>query len=292
MVLAGSRKLAFVSALAAASGLICLIGAAPQPGIITAHTEPNLRLLMNFPAVGIIKSVAVKEGQSIKQGDVLMSLDDDIEKDEFDRLSLEANSTARMEYAVKDRDSKANDRDRKKAQPGAFSPSEIEQAQLDLDRAEAQIKVTDLDSQDSKLKAKQQRTKLDKMVLTSKFDGKVEVIRLHEGELTSVDPDKPAIIVVKNDPCYVVINDLHTAQVAKLKEGDTMEVKYPDDANWQQAKIVYITPYVNPSSDLQSVKLEIPNPENRATGLPIQVKLPAKLLEKGSAQGISSRSDN
>src|SRR5690349_1530778 len=67
-------------------------------GIITAVTEPSKRSQMNFPSMGIIKEVPVKEGQVVKKGDVLMIQDPDIEQAELERLKSEADSTARIAY--------------------------------------------------------------------------------------------------------------------------------------------------------------------------------------------------
>jgi multidrug resistance efflux pump len=119
------------------------------------------------------------------------------------------------------------------------------------------------------------------MHLRSPIDGVVQEIKTWEGVMASPDPEKPSITVVRNDPCYVVVPLLKTWQVARLSLGQPMDVKYPDDSDWQQAKIVYISPVAKAESDTQLIKLELSNPQNKATGLPIQVKLPANIVDNG-----------
>ncbi len=293
MRLTGRKLLAAMalSSIIAAAGYSAN-AAAPESstGVVPAFTEPSKRSEMNFISMGIIKQVAVKEGDSVKMGQVLMTQDDDIEMAELERLKLEADSTARLDFAKADLDVKKKVAERKtKAEGGVFSQSEIEEAQLDVVQREKQIDVTNLDLQGNKLKAKQQQIKVDKMQLHAQMDGLVEKIKIWEGEVAAPDRDKPAIIIVKNDPCNVVIRELTTRQVAQLSLGESLEVKYPDEKDWQQAKISYIAPVADAASDTQVVKLELPNPQNRATGLPIQVRLPAKLAAESGADKTASR---
>lgn len=290
-----ARKLLPATALAlVGTTVLCAIGATPATpaprDYITAHTEPIRRVQMTFPGIGIVRKVVVEEGQAVKKGDVLAIQDTDIEMGELDRLKLEAESEARMKFAQTDRDYKQKVYERKsKADGGVFSPSEIEEAFLDVARSDAQIQVTKEDTMGSNIKLKQEQVKIDKMTLRSEVDGVVESIRVHEGELTSLDPDKPSIVVVQNDPCFVVIRELLTWQVAQIKVGDTLMVKYKDETEWRPAKIVYKTPFADASSDIQVIKLEFPNPQHRDTGLPIDVKLPANLLQRPGAELASPR---
>ena len=103
-----------------------------------------------------------------------------------------------------------------------------------------------------------------------------------------MDKDKPAIILVKNDPCNVVINILDSAQVAKIKMDEVFQVRYPGE-QWRDAKVVYIDPVAAQDAHTQQVKLELPNPEKRATGMQIEVKLPAKLVGGSPVNAASSR---
>jgi multidrug resistance efflux pump len=254
--------------------------AQPDPAIMVAHTEPSKILAMNFYGPGVIKSVAVKEGDVVKAGQVLMVQDDDIETEELARLKIQADSTARLEYAQADLAVKEKVYERKsKAEGGVFSQEEIEEAQLDQVHSAKQIDVVKLDDSDNLSKQKQQELKVDKMHLRSPIDGVVVEIKTWEGVMASPDPEKPVITVVRNNPCYVVVPLLKTWQVAQLSLGQSMPVKYISDNDWQDAKIVYISPVAKAESDTQLIKLELANPQNKATGLPIQVKLPPNIVD-------------
>ncbi|HEY7089063.1 MAG TPA: biotin/lipoyl-binding protein, partial [Tepidisphaeraceae bacterium] len=189
----------------------------PKETIITADTAPSEtpKLSFNFP--GIVKEVLVKEGDVIKRGQPLMVQDDDIEQAELDRLKAEADSEARIDYYKADRDYKQATRDRKvNAAEGAFSDAEKDEAKADYVKAERQIDVANLDHNGDKIKGRQQALKVEKMTLKSTIDGIVQKIGVHAGELAEMDKDKPAINLVKNDPCYVEIKELTSAQVARV----------------------------------------------------------------------------
>jgi multidrug efflux pump subunit AcrA (membrane-fusion protein) len=244
-------------------------------------TAPSERTKLQFNTMGLVQSVPVKEGDSVKKGDLLMKQDTDIDEAEYQRLKKESDSQARIEFYRYDLEVKKATLARMTSSPDvqkAYNESEITEAKANVDKAVKQIEVAELDHNGDVVKAVQQKFKLDKMVLLSPFDGKIEEIGTHEGELATMDKDKPAITVVKNDPADVIITTLTSMQVSKLAKGDAFQVKYPDEDKWREAKVKFIAPVADAGSNTQVIKLELPNPEGRNTGLPVQVKLPSKIV--------------
>jgi hypothetical protein len=288
-----ARKILCAMALSVGmTGFAQAQGFNPLPqGIERASTAPSKRLELNFNNIGIVDKVLVKDGQVIKEGDVLMVQDTEIDQHELERLKVEAESKARLRYAEIDRDYKIKDLERKenagKASGGqaVYSTNEIEAAQLDVERAKAQIDVVNEEMKVSAIRVKQQESKLKDMSLRSRVNGVVETIHVREGELSSLDTDKPAIVVVQNDPLHVIVTGLKTGQVSKLEMGEAMDVRYFDEQEWQKATLIFKTPYADASADQQTVWLELPNPKGRDAGLPIQVKLPEKLLINPAVAG-------
>jgi len=262
----------------------------------SVFTEPSKRVELHFPEMGIVRKLHVKEGDFIKAGQLLMELDDDIEQAELKRLNEEAESNARIEYYEEDLTYKQLDLGRKlqankNARTGsiAYTDSEIDLAKTDAAKAAKQIDVEKQNHRSDQIKRDQQQIKVNKMKLYAGFDGRVEKIMSWEGELGSVDKDKPAIILVQNDPCNVVINTLDSEQVAKLKKDDVIQVRYPGEQQWREAKVVFIAPVAAQDVHTQQVKLELPNPENRDTGKQIQVMLPAKIVGASPRNPASNR---
>ena len=67
--------------------------------------------------------------------------------------------------------------------------------------------------------------------------------------------------------------------VGHLHLGDKLEVKYPDETEWHEAAVTFRAPVVDAASDTQLVKLTLPNPTNRDSGLQIQVQLPPEVAD-------------
>src|SRR4026208_1786900 len=73
---------------------------------VTGITQPSKRSKPSFYGAGVIGKVAVKEGDLVKTGQILMAQDQEIEALELERLMAEANSKARVEFAEADLDVK------------------------------------------------------------------------------------------------------------------------------------------------------------------------------------------
>jgi cobalt-zinc-cadmium efflux system membrane fusion protein len=246
-----------------------------------AITQPSERHKLTFPAPGIVLTIPVKEGDAVKQGTVVMQEDDYLELKELEKAKLEAASGAKVEAAEADYNAKKHIYDSKKKtyEQGGANLQEVEDAELDMVLREKQIKVAQEDLDEAKIKAEQEAKKVQDMKLTSPVDGIVEKMEVEIGEMA--DPQKPdgAVWVVKNDPLFVEIRDLSSAQVAHLHIGDKLQVKYPDETDWHEAAVTFRAPVVDAASDTQLVKLTLPNPTNRDAGLQIQVQLPPDVAQ-------------
>jgi multidrug efflux pump subunit AcrA (membrane-fusion protein) len=115
------------------------------------------------------------------------------------------------------------------------------------------------------------------MALKSPIDGLVEAIGVGPGEWA--DPQKPEglVTVVKNDPLWVEMH-LPVEQSQKIKKGDGLTVKHAGDAQPAEAKVIFITPVSDAASGTALVRLELPNPQDRPSGLSVSVMLPETVV--------------
>jgi multidrug efflux pump subunit AcrA (membrane-fusion protein) len=251
-----------------------------QP-LITAFSKPSKELKLVFAAPGIVMDVPVKEGDSVTAGQILAKQDDGQDQQDLAKLKLDAASTSEIEYDKADQAVKQVEYQRKQdmAKNNVASAQEVEEAELQVDLDRAKIEVSELQHQIKGFDAEKQAIKVDRMQLRSPIDGKVQQINIHQGEMAAPDPSnrEGAIVIVKNDPLWIEAPSMAPAQAQQLKVGQVLQVRYVGEKDFQPAKIIFIAPEANPGSNSQSVRLELPNPTGRDSGLQMEVKLPDNL---------------
>jgi RND family efflux transporter MFP subunit len=252
--------------------------ATPSPAVanvVTGITAPSERLRLSLPFGGIVAERKVKPGQVVKKDQVLLTLDDRYEVATLKAAELEANSDHQVAAAKADLDLRKVQLERKEGllKQKVASMSEVEEARLQVEIGAIRQSLQEQEKQTKTIERDRQKLKVELMRLTSPIDGEVEAIDVGPGEWA--DPQKPSgsVTVVKNDPLWVEVH-LPTRQSQRLDHNAPLMVKYEDDAKATPAKIIYINPVADAASDTQLVRLELPNPTGRSSGLQVTVQLP------------------
>lgn len=243
--------------------------------VVTAITQPSDRRELAFEARGILREEKVKEGQAVKKGQVLLVQDDRSDRAQWEALKLQGNSTLEVEYAEKDLAVKQSTLKRIEGmfKQNAAPQSEVDEARLAVERAATQVKLAQQEKLQKKYESQAKGYMVENMTLTSPIDGVVERIVNRVGETTNPEPDHPAIVVVQNDPLWVVMY-LPNRVVDQVKPDDTFYVRYDDKQEWKPAKVQFISPVADAKSFRRLVRLEMPNKEMIAGGHEVSVKLP------------------
>jgi RND family efflux transporter MFP subunit len=275
------------AAVALVAGMLLIGNAAraadaPKPREAEGKTEPSKRAKLAAQVPGVVKEVKVKRGDVVKKGDVLVQQDDRLAANAYEALKKEADSDVRVQAAKWDLAQKEVEYKRVKglyydpAGRGA-TDLELERADLDVKFKRAQQELSELELVKAKLEAEGARLKVEFMQIIAPFDGIVETIETEAGEM--LDPQRPGMMtIVSNEPLTVVVQ-LSAPQAAKLKKGDTLDVRYKIDAPdaWLQATVTSLSPVATAGAGFESqreVRLSLPNPQNREAGLWLWVKLP------------------
>jgi RND family efflux transporter MFP subunit len=243
--------------------------------VVTGITAPSEKVKLATATPGIVLERKVKSGDKVSKDQVLLQLDDRYEVKALEAVTREAANESQIEAAVEDLNLRKVQLERKEKLlvDRVAGLSEVEEARLQvkigvirekLQREELSIKGIERD---------RQKLKVDQMVLKSPIDGEVLSIDVGPGEWA--DPQKPSglVTVVKNDPLWVEVN-LPSNQSLKLDKDVSLLVKHDRDDKGTMAKIIYMAPQIDAASDTQLVRLELPNPQNRRSGLQVMVTLP------------------
>ena len=243
------------------------------------NTKPvNLRPVeAHFQTPGLIKAVAVKKGDVVKTGQVLMTLDDAVELAELEVRTKDAND-AKVQASIVNAEAKQLKFNRIKGihDSGAQNDAEFDEAKAELRLAEISIVSEKQDLEVKKSRVKQQQVKIDQLTLRCPVDGVILSVDAYAGEMG--DPTKSAVKIVDNTRLVVVV-DLPTAVSLTLKIGQTLRVSY-DRKTWKEATVSYLAPMANAGAGMQTVHLDLSNPEGQVSGLLVVVELPEAQVAK------------
>ena len=278
------RSLAMVAGVCALPFVFAAAESASLEGE-EAITKPSEQRELSFSTPGLIVKVDVKEGDVVKKDQVLILQDDRIGQEALKELEIKANSRLQIDFAEKDVEHKKVNLARKERGllNDSVSRSEYEEVKLEVALAETRLKLAAQEQSLSKIALEKQKAENDQKRMVSPIPGAIRKLEAGEGE--QADPSKPALIVVQNDPLWVELN-LETTKAKNLKLGQEVKVRYVEEAEWRAAKIIFFDPVVDAASDTQLIRLELKNPENRASGMQAVVKMPdAKPVEAAARAG-------
>jgi RND family efflux transporter MFP subunit len=269
----------------------------PARNEFNAHTAAIEKREQNFDVPGVVEKVLVKEGDSVKAGQLIAQQDTSADEAHLKSAELVANSNLEVEAeeAQLEKDKIDFQRKGELIKEHNIAPSEYDEAklavtidQLKLDHAKEDREKASYDVAESKAKIKLKQ-------MFARVDGVVSQIATHEGELA--DTQHPAITIVKNDVLYVEV-DLPADVVNRLKASGMkapLQVRYVDEGEkgvWREAAVHFIKPEADAQSNFEHVQLQMPNPEMRSAGLQVVVKLPDNLIAPIAGGAAARVTDN
>jgi multidrug resistance efflux pump len=223
----------------------------------------------------------------VKAGQVLAEQDVTVEMANKATYEIEANSAVEEEYAIADVELKKVELARKEKlfNQGnkAINQLELDEAKLNVKRAEASVKIAQQKRQTASAQAAVEQAKIDLKRIVSTVDGFVQKLDTEPGEVASNQVEKPAMRIVKSDPLWIDVN-FPAAAAGKLKKGQPMQVRYrSDETKWLKAEVLSLQPVVRSGSQVRTVRLVMPNPDGVPPGLEVDVKLPDATVADAAA---------
>lgn len=253
-------------------------------------TKPSEDIPLDFSSPGLVEKVNVKEGDVVKAGDVLAVQDVSVEAANKAMYEIEAKSNVEVEYAEKDFGVKTVKYQRMQQLRQQKNATELEEreAQLEMERADASVKLAEQKRATARAQAAIEDAKIKLKQIKSPVDGIVQKLDTHVGEVAKNEQNKPAIRVVRNDVLWIDAH-LPAAAVDKLKKGQKLQVRYATEDRWQTADILYLQPVVRYGSQTRQVRLQLANADGRPAGLEVFVKLPDGSVASGDDAAAQPR---
>jgi HlyD family secretion protein len=262
--------------------LILVMAAGLTTGVVEAKSElpclikPQLTVTVASPVVGVLSHVAVEQGDVVKEGEVLATIESSLEQAE---VAL-AQAKAEMDGAEKSTRMKAEFSVRKSARARDLGKTSAI-AHHELDEAETEerlAQVAYLEALENKrlaqLELERAKTALDLRTVRSPIAGVVVERFLFAGELVR---QAPILKLARLDPLRVEVF-APVAWLGKITTGMQAEVRVESALSGPySARVAMTNPIVNSASGTFDVFLDLPNPDYKVpAGLTCTVQFAAR----------------
>ena len=237
--------------------------------------EPRQQVDVRSSAEGVIESVLVKRGDTVKKGQLLAKL---ASGPELAALNL-SRSRATMEGELKAAQARV-EITRKKWEradelhaKGFLSANAKDEAEAEYRLAQEQLRAANEGRRLAELEVKRAEEVLAQRTIQSPVNGVVVALLLQPGELASSNQKDPILRLMEIDPLNVELI-LPVSQYGKIKTGQRARVmpEQPVGGTYTAA-VEIVDPTLDAASGTFGVRLRLPNPGNR---IPAGVKCRAK----------------
>jgi cobalt-zinc-cadmium efflux system membrane fusion protein len=245
---------------------LCLGTALAAPDAVTGVTEPQKSIELSFPESGVIRAVAVKEGDAVKEGQVLAHLDCRVLEAQLKIAKMKAESPAGVKSATATLEMRQHKLDqlKKLAASQNANADELARAKAEHEIAQADLLLANEAVAAHAIEAQQIEAQIEQRTLRAPFDGVVARIVRDTG--ASVTPnDGPLISVVKLDRLDLVVHVDHR-QSDGLTPGTKLSVEAVDRPVSGTGTIEFVSPVTDPSSGTVRVRIALPNEQGQHRG--------------------------
>jgi RND family efflux transporter MFP subunit len=254
------------------------ISAAEQVGI-SGFTEPVQDSSLGLSITGRITAIKVTEGETVKQGQLLLQLDQELEQLEVARRKLLWESKIEIESVTRQvktlQKHLHTSRDLYQS-TGSIPLEELENKELEHAFATAELTRLKIAEQREKIEYNTAREQLAKRNLYAPFAGQIAELLVAIGENCEVDT--PLIRLIDNGHGYFVANvELEVAKNFAVGQQVQLQLQTGAEAVTTEATIMFISPLVDPASGLRKIKAEFDNQEQKLIpGVAGMMLLPAE----------------
>jgi RND family efflux transporter MFP subunit len=226
--------------------------------------KPSEESNVTFPMAGKISEILVKEGQEVKEGEVMARLLATKEERALAIAVHKASSTVQIEAEEAVKKQKEADLARLVAAGSAVSKTETQAAGLEVTVAEARIALAKHQHAEDVLSKELQEIALDWTQLKAPFTGVVERLLAKRAEGTD-GVNRPVIRLIKLDPLWIEV-PVPIAEAQRLKKDDAATILFAQTNERRSGKVLQVFPTVETGSQTILVRIEVPNPQKTQSG--------------------------
>ena len=265
--------------LGAAVTLLLVVNAsfsrAEEPQGFDGLIEPRMVVKVGSAVRGVLDKVVVDRGDMVKKGQVLATLQSDVERATMELARVRSENKAAIEGKQEELEFAKRNQERRKDlyDQKALPYNEWDEVVTKKILAEHGLAEARERQSLGKLELKQATAVVNRLTIRSPLTGVVVDRYLSPGEYVE---DQPILQLAQIDPLYVEVI-LPVDKLGSVKEGMLANVRpeMPVGGNYN-AKVIIVDKVVDAASGTFGVRLELPNPEYKLpAGLKCKVIFPS-----------------
>lgn len=262
----------------------------------------NRMVTIKSEVSGVIKNLYAEEGQHVKQGDLLVELDDrqfrlELERAQADRLSKLSELLLEKQFSGTESAIEESGLDAiKKAKQDFETAQELHQkgmiSDVEYDEAYKKYELILIESGEKKdevrsamkgltqaeIQVKTAQMNLEKAKIKAPFSGIITDIQVSPQEHLTSGRDLFVLVNISRIQVHAKVLE---SEIGKMKEGRKVSLRfsaYPDKVF--QGEVKSISPVVNPQDKTCKVIIDVPNPEEEIKpGMHADVEIAAEIHE-------------
>lgn len=241
--------------------VVLLLGARASGEQVDGFTEPFLTTNVATAETGVVISVSAREGEVVKKGQVLATLDNDIHLALLAIAAEQMKAAGKLESAQAELELQERKLDKLKTlrEKGLARPEELERTRTDVAIARAQVLAMKEDLAVRKLEHEKTRLQLDRRTIRAPHDGVISSLHKQEGEF--VAPNEPILFtLVQLDPLLASFS-IPSQLVGTFRLRQKVLVQIEGSSVRAQGVIDQIAPVTDAESGTVRIKVRIENPK-------------------------------
>ncbi len=223
--------------------------------------EPDQTIEMGSPVVGIVKSIHVERGDTVKKGQIIAILNHAVESRALTLSKARATDYTEVRSAKKASEHASRELTRTQAMVAKQLVSQqfLDKATVEASLAKLQLEQAQANLKEAKLEQKLAETRLKERTLTSPIKGLIADRYVSLGQRIQ---EQPLVKVIKTDPLRVevIVPDRY---FNRYKIGDTLNIKPQlEGLPYKQAVVTIVDRIIDTASNTFRLTLSLPNPDH------------------------------
>lgn len=235
---------------------------APLTGIVKPIYEGKI----GISTEGKVEKVFLKEGDRVKKGEVILSLDSNLQNLETKRRKLlldDKTQVVSLRKNLRVLESILNKKQKLYNQTKSISLNELQQLRMQYTNTKAELQSLRINEKKEQLEYEISKNVLKYYKLTSPVDGIITDILPKVGEWVQVG--KEIVQIVNIDTCFVEVDlSVNDLQVVSLNSKVDIEINDGNKTFIKEGTVSFISAIADSSSGLIRAKIDFDNKDKKA----------------------------